>query len=217
MWTVKESGSNYWLKIGGEWAFIVEIHSSEAEGFPLAEVVQTADSVAKVRCSGLNLGSIAECRQMASVLNYAAAIAANIEAYKELLKEGEKPIDPYTQSLANAIAIEMSLLPPELADNEKIQIVIAKVAELITQLAKESYMKAVKSTSAIRSVVTAAQWLYYQPAVSDEIGVHLTKATMMAIAGEVSIDWSVDTKDNLATVVMEGIEAALKARGVKVG
>jgi len=217
MWTIKESGSNYWLKIGGEWAFVVEIHSSEAEGFPLAEVVQTADSVAKVRCSGLNLGSIAECREMASVLNYAAAIAANIEAYKELLKEGEKPIDAYTQALANAIAIEMSLLPPELPDNEKIQIVIAKVAELITQLAKESYMKAVKSTSAVRSVVTAAQWLYYQPAVSDEIGVHLTKATMMAIAGEVNIDWSVDTKDNLATVVMEGIEAALKARGVKVG
>jgi len=216
MWT-QEHDSNFWLKIGGEWAFVVEIHSSKAEGFPLAEVVETADSVAKVRCSGLNLGSIAECRQMASVLGYAAAIAANIEAYKELLKEGEKPIDPYTQSLANAIAIEMSLLPPELPDNEKIQVVIAKVAELITQLAKESYMKAVKSTSAIRSVVTAAQWLYYQPAVSGEIGVHLKEATMMAIAGEVNVDWSVDAKDNLATVVMEGIEAALKARGVKVG
>lgn len=216
MWT-QEHDSNYWLKLGGEWAFVVEIHLSRAEGFPLAEVVETADSGAKVRCSWLNLGSIAECRQMASVLNYAAAIAANIEAYKELLKEGEKPIDPYTQSLANAIAIEMSLLPSELPDNEKIQVVIAKVAELITQLAKESYMKAVKSTSAIRSVVTAAQWLYYQPAVSDEIGVHLKEATMMAIAGEVNIDWSVDTKDNLAVVVMEGIEAALRVRGVKVG
>jgi len=216
MWT-QETDSNYWLKIGGEWAFVVEIHSSKAEGFPLAEVVEMADSVVKVRYSGVNLGSIAECRQMASVLGYAAAIAANIEAYKELLKEGEKPIDPYTQALANAIAIEMSLLPPELPDNEKLQVVIVKVAELITQLAKESCLKAINSTSAVWSVITAAQWLYYQPAISDEIGIHLEKATMMAIAGEVNIDWSVDVGNNLAVVVMEGIEAALKARGVKVG
>jgi len=155
---------------------------------------------------------------MASVLNYAAAIAANIEAYKELLKEGEKPIDPYTQSLANAIAIEMSLLPHSLPNGEKIQIVIAKVAELIAQLAKESCMKAAaSSTSVDEAVLTAAQWLYYQPVISDEIGVHLEKATLMAIAGEVNIDWSVDVGNNLAVVVMEGIEAALKARGVKVG
>jgi len=215
MWT-QEHDSNYWLKIENEWAFAIEIHSERSEsGIPLVEM-REKNSIVRIQYPKAVV-SIAECRQMASVLNYAAAIAANIEAYKELLKEGEKPIDPYTQSLANAIAIEMSLLPPELPDNEKIQIVIAKVAELITQLAKESCMKAVKSTSAVRSVVTAAQWLYYQPVVSDEIGVHLKEATMMAIAGEVNIDWSVDTKDNLATVVMEGIEAALKARGVKTG
>ena len=76
---------------------------------------------------------------------------------------------------------------------------------------------AASSTSVDEAVLTAAQWLYYQPVISDEIGVHLEKATMMAIAGEVNIDWSVDVGNNLAVVVMEGIEAALRVRGVKVG
>jgi len=89
MW-IQESESVYWLKIENEWAFAVEIHSERSEsGIPLVEVTEI-DSFVKIRYLG-GVVSISECRQMASVLKYAAAIAANIETYKELLRDGERP------------------------------------------------------------------------------------------------------------------------------
>jgi len=95
MWT-QESESVYWLKIvywrnlENVYSFSVEIYSErDGSGFPLAAVTEI-DSAVTIRYLG-GVVSIPECRQMASVLKYAAAIAANIGAYKELLREGEKP------------------------------------------------------------------------------------------------------------------------------
>jgi len=91
MWT-QESESVYWLKIENEWAFAIEIHSERSEsGVPLAEM-REMDSIVRIQYPKAVV-SISECRQMASVLKYAAAIAANIETYKELLREGEKPAE----------------------------------------------------------------------------------------------------------------------------
>ena len=95
MWT-QESESVYWLKIvywrnlENVYSFSVEIYSErDGSGFPLAAVTEI-DSAVTIRYLG-GVVSIPGCRQMASVLKYAAAIAANIGAYKELLREGEKP------------------------------------------------------------------------------------------------------------------------------
>jgi len=89
MWT-QESESVYWLKIENERVFAIEIHSERSEsGIPLVEVTEI-DSFVKIRYLG-GVVSISDCRKMASVLRYAAAIAANFKTYKEMLSQCEKP------------------------------------------------------------------------------------------------------------------------------